>query len=252
MQAQQTNLDTISNNLANANTTAFKTQRAMFADLLYQTHSTSSLSSGTNGGTPIPVQIGLGVQWEGNMSDFTQGTLAQTNNPLNMAISGNGFFQVTGPDGNPAYTRDGTFQVNSSGLLETAQGYLLTPNVQIPPTAINVSINSAGLVTAVTPGSSAPTQVAQIQISTFANPGGLTRIGQNLYQPGGNSGEAQEVTPGTTGAGTISSGYIESSNVQVVDEMVNMITAQRAYEINSKAIQTADQMLQVANQLKSS
>lgn len=247
MLAQQTNLDVLSNNLANANTTGFKGQHAMFADMLY---STRALSDGSQYGRPSPMQVGLGVQWTGNASDFSPGAVLQTGDPLNLAINGDGFFKVTGPDGQPAYTRDGSFQVDSTGQLVTNQGYVLDPNVLIPTGASSVSISPTGVVSALTPGDTAPKEITQITISTFPNPAGLTRIGGNLYKPGGNSGDATDGNPGQNGAGTLTSGAVEGSNVQVVDEMVRMITAQRAYEINSKAIQTADSMLQVANNMK--
>ena len=247
MLAQQTNLDVLSNNLANANTTGFKSQRAQFADLMYQTTATSSSEAG---GRPTAMQVGLGARWTGNATDMSQGAPVQTSAPLNLAISGEGFFKVTGADGTFQYTRDGTFTVDAAGQIVTQQGLVLEPNITIPPGSTGVSVDQLGKVTATTPGSSAPTVISTITLTTFPNPAGLTRLGNNLYGEGGGSGAASEVTLGTPGAPTLQSGYVEGSNVQVVNEMVNMITAQRAYEINSKAIQTADSMLQVANNLK--
>ncbi|HLK16283.1 MAG TPA: flagellar basal-body rod protein FlgG [Fimbriimonadaceae bacterium] len=247
MLAQQTNLDVLANNLANANTTGFKSQRAQFADLMYQT---TAVSSGEQNGRPAAMQVGLGSLWTGNATDVSQGAPVQTNSPLNLAINGQGFFKLVGPDGSNVYTRDGSFTQDATGQLVTQQGYVLEPSVVIPPGSTNVSIDMNGKVTATTPGSSTPTLITTINLTTFPNPAGLTRIGSNLYQEGGGSGSATDGAPGTNGAGTLQAGYIEGSNVQVVNEMVNMITAQRAYEINSKAIQTADAMLQVANNIK--
>ncbi|MHB8637516.1 MAG: flagellar basal-body rod protein FlgG [Fimbriimonadaceae bacterium] len=247
MLAQQTNLDVLANNLANANTTGFKAQRAQFADLMYQT---TAVSSSEVGGRPSAMQVGLGSLWTGNATDLSQGAPVQTNAPLNLVINGDGFFKVTGPDGLPQYTRDGSFTIDATGQVVNQQGYLLDPNIIIPPGSSGVSVDGIGNVTATVPGTSAPTTVGTIQITTFPNPAGLTRLGSNLYGEGGGSGAGTDTKPGTDGAGTLQSGYVEGSNVQVVNEMVNMITAQRAYEINSKAIQTADAMLQVANNLK--
>ena len=247
MLAQQTNLDVLANNLANANTTGFKSQRAQFADLMYQTAATSSSEIG---GRPTAMQVGLGSRWTGNASDLTQGAPVQTNQPLNLAINGPGFFKINGADGTSQYTRDGSFTVDATGQIVTQEGLLLEPNITIPPGSTGVSVDALGNVMATLPGASAPTSISTIQITTFPNPAGLTRVGSNLYAEGGGSGAAQTGTPGANGAGTLQSGYVEGSNVQVVNEMVNMITAQRAYEINSKAIQTADAMLQVANNLK--
>lgn len=247
MLAQQTNLDVIANNLANANTTAYKAQRAQFSDLMYQTLSTSSDQQYAQ---PSAVQIGLGSMWTGNATDLTQGAPVQTNNPLNLAISGEGFFQVLGADGIPKFTRDGSFTVDSTGQIVTPEGYLLDPNITIPPGSTNISVDALGNVSATTPGTTVPTVISQIQLTLFPNPAGLTRIGNNLYAQAGGSGAPTVAKPGADGAGTLQSGYVEGSNVQVVNEMVNMITAQRAYEINSKAIQTADSMLQVANNIK--
>ena len=247
MLAQQTNLDVLSNNLSNANTTGFKSQRAQFADLMYQTTATSSSEVG---GRPTALQVGLGAMWTGNATDMTQGAPVQTNAPLNLSISGEGFFKVTGADGSFQYTRDGSFTQDATGQIVTQQGLVLEPSIVIPPGTTAINVSPIGEISGTTPGSSAPTKFGQIQINIFANPAGLTRLGSNLYAEGGGSGTATGGNPGANGAGTLQSGYVEGSNVQVVNEMVNMITAQRAYEINSKAIQTAGAMLQVANNLK--
>lgn len=247
MLAQQTNLDVISNNLANANTTGYKSQRAQFSDLMYQTIATSSAEQF---GRPSAVQVGLGSLWTGNATDLTQGAPVQTNNALNVSINGEGFFKVQAPTGDYQYTRDGSFTTDATGQLVTQQGYVVQPSLSIPPGSTHMSIDALGNVTATPPGSSTPTVIGQLSITTFPNPGGLTRLGNNFYAEGGGSGAATEGKAGANGAGTLQSGYVEGSNVQVVNEMVNMITAQRSYEINSKAIQTADSMLQVANNLK--
>jgi flagellar basal-body rod protein FlgG len=243
MIAQQFNLDTISNNLANVNTTGYKHQRAEFQDLIYQTFKGSSANSGA-------VQVGLGTALAATGNDFSEGALQSTTNPMDVAIVGSGFFQVQRTDGSVAYTRDGSFKADASGQLVTSDGYPLDPAISVPTNATSISISATGLVSAVVPGQNDPQQVGQIQLAVFPNPAGLTRIGQNLYVAGGASGDAQLTNPGTTGAGELKSGFLEGSNVQVVEEMVKMIMAQRAYEINSKAIQTSDEMLSTINNLK--
>jgi flagellar basal-body rod protein FlgG len=250
MIAQQNNLDVIANNLANVNTTAFKSQLAQFMDLMYQTTRASGAANFGNINLPEPIQVGLGSRLAATASSFKQGALQATGNPVDMAIVGEGFFGVERPDGTLAYTRDGAFKLDSNGLLVNNDGYPLVPNITVPTGAQAVTISSAGIVSAILPGSNEPTQLGQLRITLFANPAGLTRTGQNLFVPGGASGDAQEVEPGQNGSGTIQSQHLEGSNVQVVEEMVRMILAQRAYEINSKAIQTADDMLSVLNQLK--
>lgn len=243
MMAQQTLVDVIANNLANVNTTGFKHQRAEFADLMYQTFRGSSANAG-------PVQVGLGSAFSATASDFTEGAPQATNNPLDVAISGAGFFQVQKPDGSYAYTRDGSFKRDADGLLVTSNGYPVEPQITIPANATSVSISNTGVVTVTLPGQNDPQQVGVIQVAMFSNPAGLTRIGQNLYESGGASGDVQMENPGSNGAGELRSNSLEGSNVQVVEEMVKMIMAQRAYEINSKAIQTSDEMLSTLNNLK--
>ncbi len=250
MVSQQQNLDTIANNLANVNTTAFKQQRAQFQDLVYQTFRASGASGGGSANTPQAAQIGLGSRFASSSTSFTIGTMQPSGDAMHMAINGDGFFQVTLPDGSTAYTRDGSFATDSEGQVVTSDGYLLEPNIVIPTGARAISISQTGTLSAVLPGQDEPTDIGNIQIVTFPNPAGLTRMGQNLYRAGGGSGAATTATPGDQGAGTLNQFFLEGSNVQVVEEMVNMIVAQRAYEINSKAIQTADDMLGILNNLK--
>ena len=250
MIAQQTNLDTISNNLANVNTTAFKTQRSEFQDIVYQTLRASGAATSGSISTPSAIQVGLGSKFTTNMQVMTQGAMLQTGNALDIAIQGDGFFKVQMPDGSDAYTRDGSFKRDASGVVVTSDGYHLSPEITVPEGATSISVSPGGAVTAVLPGASDPTTLGNITLTQFTNPGGLTRLGQNLYAAGGGSGTGTDGAPGANGNGTLASGFLEGSNVQIVDEMVRMITAQRAYEINSKAITTADEMLQTVNQLK--
>jgi flagellar basal-body rod protein FlgG len=249
MVAQQYNLDTIANNLSNVNTTAFKQQRAEFEDLTYQTLKGSGTPDSNGQLLPAAMQIGLGANYASSSSNFQQGPMQSTGNALDVAINGNGFFAVIGPNGNPAFTRDGSFKTDANGLLVTSDGYPIEPAITVPSGSTAVNIGSDGAVSAILPGSTEPTIIGTLTISMFSNPAGLTRIGQNLYTSGGASGEPTAVAPGEEGAGTLQSTYLEGSNVQVVDEMVRMIMAQRAYEVNSKAIQTADDMLSVLNNL---
>lgn len=249
MVAQQYNLDVIANNLANINTTSFKQQRAEFQDLMYQTFKASGVTTGNTTVNPTSLQVGLGSAFSSNAINFGAGPLQATGNALDVAINGEGFFQVQRAEG-LAYTRDGSFKRDSNGLLVTSDGYPVVPEIVIPTGAIAVNIANNGSVTAVLPGTNEPQELGVLQIATFSNPAGLTRIGQNLYMPGGSSGEPVVSEPGLNGAGELTSRFLEGSNVQVVEEMVRMIMAQRAYEINSKAIQTADDMLSQLNQLK--
>ena len=250
MVAQQLNLDTISNNLANVNTTGFKAQTAEFQDLIYQTYRLSGASAGANASQPVSMQVGLGTMFSSTATDFSNGPLQSTNNPLNLAITGEGFFKVQLPNGSEAYTRDGSFTTDQNGNLVTGDGYTVSPNITIPAGATQVTIAQNGTVSCLKPGQNQPQQLGQIKLYMFSNPGGLTRLGQNLYAPGGASGDATETDPGDNGAGQIQSGFLEGSNVQIVSEMIHMITAQRAYEINSKAVQTADDMLSTLNAMK--
>jgi flagellar basal-body rod protein FlgG len=249
MQAQQLNLDTIANNLANVNTTGFKKTRVDFQDLLYQTFRAPGLQ-GTQG-TIIPtgIQVGLGSRPIATQRIFSQGDFQQTENPLDFVIEGDGFFQVQRADGTTAYTRAGAFKKDGSGRIVTSDGSVLTPNVVIPPDAKNVTVGSDGTVS-VTLVSGQASTLGTIQLAQFVNPGGLLSVGRNLFVPTPASGAAVVGNPGTNGFGTLTQGFLELANVKVVDEMVNMITSQRAYEANSKAIQTADEMLSISNSLR--
>ncbi len=247
LDAQQTRLAVVSNNLANVNTTGFKRSRAVFEDLLYQNIRQVGAQSSQNTQLPSGLSLGTGVRPVATEKLFTQGNLVQTSNPLDMAIQGRGFFQVNTPDGTLAYTRDGSFQVDAQGQMVTSNGYILQPAITVPQSTISVTIGSDGVVSALVAGSTAPTQIGNLQLADFINPTGLQPIGENLYRESTASGSPQTGTPGLTGLGTLVQGSVESSNVNVVEELVNMIETQRAYEMNSKAISTADQMLQYVN-----
>ena len=249
MEAQQYAMDTLSNNIANVNTTGFKANLPRFQDLVYQEMKAPGSPVGASI-VPVGQEVGLGVKVGSSEKQFTQGTLSQTGNPLDVAIEGNGFFQVTLPDGTTAYTRDGSFKTDANGTLVTADGYLLQPQVTIPQNATGVSISATGIVSATVPGSTQPQQLGQIQLATFVNPAGLSPMGQNLFTQTAASGAPNATQPGLNGTGTLQSGYVESSNVQIVQEIVNMIIAQRAYEANSRSISAADQMLQTATQMQ--
>lgn len=249
LDAQQTQLDVTSNNLANVSTNGFKRARAVFEDLLYQTLRQPGASSSAQTQIPSGLQIGTGVRPVATERIFTQGNLTQTGNSLDIAIQGEGFFQIQMPDGTLAYTRDGAFQKDSQGQIVTANGYPLSPAITIPSNALSISIGTDGVVTVLQSGSSTPVQVGQVQLASFVNSGGLQSMGQNLFLETASSGTATPNTPGTNGVGLLNQGYVETSNVNVVEELVNMITTQRAYEINSRAIQTSDQMLARLTQL---
>ncbi len=251
MNAQQYNIDTISNNLANVNTTGFRSNSARFQDLIYQNLRAPGTPVGPSV-VPTGQDVGLGVKIGSSAKTFTQGTLQQTSNPLDIAIEGDGFFQVTQPDGTPAYTRDGNFQRDANGAIVTNDGYFLSPQITVPANATQVQVGQDGTVTAQIPGQQTPQTLGQIQLVRFTNPAGLAPKGQNLYTQTGSSGAPTLSQPGLNGAGTLQGGYLEQSNVSVVQEMVNLITAQRAYEANSKAISTADEMLSTAVQMKAS
>ncbi|MEW5889702.1 MAG: flagellar basal-body rod protein FlgG [Pseudomonadota bacterium] len=243
LDAQQTQLDVTSNNLANVSTNGFKRARAVFEDLLYQTLRQPGASSSAQTQIPSGLQLGTGVRTVATERIHTQGNLVQTGNALDVAIQGPGYFQIQLPDGTTAYTRDGAFQKDSQGQIVTSNGYTLQPSITIPSNALSVTIGADGVVTVLQPGSPAPVQIGQIQLATFVNPGGLQGIGQNLYLETASSGTATPNTPGTNGAGLLNQNYVETSNVNVVEELVNLIQTQRAYEINSRAIQTSDSML---------
>jgi flagellar basal-body rod protein FlgG len=250
MLAQQTNLDVIANNLANVNTTGFKRTSAHFQDLLYQSLRTPGSLSGNGGQLPGGSQIGLGVSSGTTGAVFTQGTIQNTGQETDVAIKGDGFFKVLLPDGTTAYTRDGAFTLDSTGKLVTQEGYAIQPEIVIPQDKALLTISADGIVSVTRAGQSNSEQIGQLQLSRFTNPGGLMRIGGNLYQQTAASGEPQDGTPGQNGNGTLLHKSIEAANVEVVEEMIRMITVQRAYETNSKAVQSADEMLQGANNLK--
>jgi flagellar basal-body rod protein FlgG len=244
LDAQQTNMAVISNNLANVNTNGFKKGRAVFDDLLYQTVSQVGAATSQNTQSPSGLELGTGVSLVSTEKVYTQGNLNQTGNSLDLAINGNGFFQVLMPDGSLAYTRDGSFQVSATGQVVTAQGFVVQPAVTIPAGAQSVTIGLDGTVQVLLAGQSAPSTVGTLQLANFINPSGLQPNGNNLLSESASSGTAQTGAPGANGLGSVQQGYTESSNVDVVEEMVNMIETQRAYEMNTKAIETNDQMLQ--------
>jgi flagellar basal-body rod protein FlgG len=249
LDAQQTQMDVISNNLANVSTAGYKRSRAVFEDLLYQTMRQPGTQSSQQTQLPSGLQIGTGVRPVATERIFTQGNLQQTGNDKDIAIQGQGFFQVQMPDGTTAYTRDGSFQIDSQGQLVTSSGFAVQPAIMIPANAQSFSVGRDGTVSVKLAGATAETQVGSLQLATFINPAGLEAKGENLFAETGASGTPNANTPGTNGAGLLSQGYVETSNVNVVEELVNMIQTQRAYEINSKAITTSDQMLQRLAQL---
>jgi flagellar basal-body rod protein FlgG len=250
MVAQQANVDVIANNLANVNTTGFKKMRTDFQDLIYQAVRQAGAASGPDNMLPTGVQMGSGTRQVATQHIFTMGNLTSTGNSLDVAIQGDGFFQITLPDGTLGYTRDGTFKKDGQGRIVNSEGYFLEPAITIPTTATEVSISAEGIVSATIPNQTATQQIGQIQLARFVNPAGLNSIGGNLFKETDASGTAVIGNPGTDGAGTLVQKYIEMSNVQVVEEMVNMIVAQRAYEINAKAVTTSDEMLSTANTMK--
>ena len=248
LEAQQMRMNVVSNNLANVNTTGFKRDRAVFEDLLYQNVRQPGAQSTQDTTLPSGLMIGTGVRTVSTEKLQSQGNLVQTNNSLDVAVQGRGMFQILMPDGTLGYTRAGNFQMDAQGQLVTANGYPLQPGITIPSGAQSVTIGSDGTVTVKVPGQAAPTQVGSIQLADFVNPAGLQPIGENLFQETASSGAPQVGTPGLNGLGTLNQGSLESSNVNVVEELVNMIETQRAYEMNSKAISTSNQMLQYINQ----
>lgn len=250
MQAQQLNIDVVAHNLANVNTAGFKKSRADFEDLIYQTIKSPGAPSTTTTQVPSGIQIGLGAKPASVTKIFTEGNINQTGNELDIAIEGRGFFQIQQPDGTTAYSRAGTFKKDSQGRVVTSDGYPMLPEIVIPSNAMKISIGNDGTVSVMQPGQNAPTTVGNMVLATFANPSGLSSMGKNLYVETDASGTPTTGTPGQDGIGTISQGYLEMSNVSVMEEMVNMIIGQRAYEVNSKAVQTADEMLQLANNLR--
>jgi flagellar basal-body rod protein FlgG len=250
MYAQQLFVDTIANNLANVNTTGYKKSRVEFQDLIYQTLRAAGTSGVAGVVVPAELQIGHGVRPVAVQKNFSQGPPRSTENPLDVAIMGEGFFQVNLPDGTIAYTRDGTFKLNNEGALVTADGFYLEPQINIPLDTTSINIDNDGTISVILVGSVEPQEVGQIELAKFINAGGLKNIGQNMFLPTEASGEPVLGSPGTEGFGQLNQGYLEGSNVKVVEEMVNMIVAQRAYELNSKSIRTAEEMLQMANNIK--
>lgn len=251
MQAQQTNVEVISNNLANMTTTGFKRQRAEFQDLIYQNlRRVGSNSSDSGSIVPSGAQVGLGVKTAAIYRINEQGNLQQTSNTLDLAIQGNGYFQVTLPSGDTAYTRDGTFGLAPDGTIVTADGYVVQPGIQIPNNATNVTINTAGQVQATIAGQTAPQTVGQLQLATFPNPAGLDSQGSNLFLQSAASGNPVTGNPASPGYGSVMQGFIETSNVNVVTEVTNLITAQRSYEMNSRVITASDEMLSTLSNLR--
>ena len=249
LDAQQTQLDVISNNLANTATNGFKRSRAVFEDLLYQTLRQPGAQTTEQTQVPSGLQIGTGVKPVSTVRNFAQGNLQQTGNTLDVAINGQGFFQVQMPDGTTSYTRDGSIQIDANGTLVTSNGYPILGPVTIPQGVQEISISQDGVVSAVVQGQVQPQELGQIQLASFVNPAGLFSMGQNLYSETAASGTPTQAVAGTNGVGFVSQGFVEASNVNVVEELVGLIQAQRAYEINSKAISTSDQMLQRLSQL---
>jgi flagellar basal-body rod protein FlgG len=250
MQAQQLNIDVLSNNLANVNTTGFKRSRADFQDLLYETLRLAGASSSSTTEVPTGIQLGHGTRPAAVQKIFMQGEYKQTKNELDIAIEGDGFFQITMPDGETAYSRAGAFKVDSEGRIVTSDGYLMEPEISVPDDSMEISIGTDGTVSVQQAGENQATEVGTIQLARFINPAGLNSIGRNLFLPTSASGDVITGTAGEDGFGTLAQRFLEMSNVSVVEEMVNLIAAQRAYEINSKSIQAADEMLQIANNLK--
>jgi flagellar basal-body rod protein FlgG len=249
LDAQQTQMDVVSNNLANVGTNGFKRARAVFEDLLYQTMRQPGGQSSQQTQVPSGLQIGTGARATATVKNFTQGNLQQTGNQLDLAINGQGFFQVLLPDGTTGYTRDGSFQVDAQGQVVTSNGFPLQPALTIPPNSLAITIGQDGTVSVTHSGSAQPVQVGNIQLANFVNPAGLQAHGQNLHIETAASGTPSTNAPGSNGLGLLNQGAVETSNVNVVEELVSMIQTQRAYEINSKAIQTSDQMLQRLSQL---
>jgi flagellar basal-body rod protein FlgG len=250
MKAQQTNMDVVANNIANTSTTGFKKSRAEFEDLMYHTIKEPGAVSGANSVTPTGVQVGLGVKTAAVHKDFEQGSTKITKNPFDIEIQGPGFFPVQLPNGSIGYTRSGAFKKGPAGRLMDNNGNILQPEVTVPPNAAGVEISPTGQVAIITGVNTVPQQIGQLNLVTFVNPAGLRSMGKNIFMPSNASGLPQQGNPGDNGLGYLAQGQLEASNVNVVDEMVNMISAQRAYETNSKVIQASDQMLQQINSMR--
>ena len=250
MQAQALNLDVIANNLANVSTAGFKKSRAEFQDLLYETIRPPGTASSQDTQVPTGIQLGHGTRPSTVLKIFTQGDMEHTKNELDLAIEGDGFFQIAMPSGETAFTRDGGFKLDSEGRVVNADGFALEPEISIPTDSVSISVGMDGTVSVLQAGETTPTEVGTVELARFVNPAGLISMGRNLYTNSEASGDAMTGTAGEDGLGTLAQGFLEMSNVTVVEEMVNMITAQRAYEANSKSIQTADEMLALANNVK--
>lgn len=250
MHAQQLNIDTISNNLANVNTDGFKKMKMEFQDLIYQTIRSAGAQTGAETSTPTELQLGVGVRPVSTSKDFSQGVVTQTGNPLDVGVYGDGFFRITKADGTEAYSRDGHFKVSAEGTLVTNDGFTVEPQITIPQDTEALLIGDNGVVSVLLSGETEPQELGQIELAKFINPNGLKNVGQNLYTATEASGEAVLGVPMDVGFGALKQGHIETSNVDLVQEMVGMIAAQRSYDLNSKSIRTADEMLQGANQLK--
>ena len=249
MEGQQSKLDAISNNLANVGTNGFKRAGVQFEDLMYQTLRPAGAANAEQANLPTGLQVGLGVRVASSSRNFQQGALQQTGNGFDVAIKGQGFFQIQLPDGTTGYTRDGAFQVDANGQLVTNAGYAVQPGITVPGNALAVSIAADGTVQATLPGQTQPQTLGQLQLASFVNPAGLDSRGGNLFAETAASGAPQAGAPGANGLGSLQNGFVEGSNVNVVEELVSMIATQRAYELNSKAIQTSDQMLARLGQL---
>ncbi len=249
MEAQQTQLDNISNNLANVATNGYKRSHAVFEDLIYQNMRQSGANTTEQTVLPTGLQVGLGVRPVATARIYTQGNLQQTSNNLDLAIKGDGFFQIQMPDGTTAYTRDGSFQLNANGQMVTSNGYTVLPGITIPNNAQSLTIGNDGTVSVTLPAQTAPQTVGQLQLANFVNPAGLDPKGQNLFAETASSGTPNTGAPNNNGMGALQQGFVETANVNVVEELVQMIQTQRAYELNSKAVQTSDQMLQKLAQI---
>ncbi len=250
MTAQQRGVDNIANNLANTNTTGFKRQNIIFHDLLYQNVQTAGEGEASGSAQPGALQMGHGAAAVATVRNFSQGSLSETGNPLDFAVNGNGFFQISRPDGSIAYSRDGAFRLSAEGLLVTQTGLAMEPSISVPENAVEITMSQDGVVRARLQGEPDLVELGQIELATFPNPAGLSPMGGNLFEQTEASGEPTIASPGQDGAGMVRQGYLEEANVDVVREMVNLIAAQRAYEINSKMITTSEEMLTTANNLK--
>jgi flagellar basal-body rod protein FlgG len=243
MAAQQLNIDVVANNMANVNTAGFRKSRAEFQDLVYQTLRQPGGQSGNGASLPSGIQVGLGVRTVATQALHIQGSMKQTGNPLDLAIEGNGFFQVMRPNGDLAYTRAGNLKTDADGRLVTNDGFAIEPAINIPPDATSISVSATGVISVTQPGQQNAQEIGQLQLANFANPGGLLELGRSLYQSTNASGQPIVMNPGDGGVGTLAQGFLEGSNVEVVNEMIELISSQRAYEVNQRVIQAADEML---------